>query len=204
MLSAAQGWRRPTPEPRLSRKWRLHPMARDALGLLPRRPARPKQCGPPGQWDYRRTKQAGRRVANLYGAGALRDSALAGHRLATLRGAVLRCANRADGSLSLCRCRRRRCLTLTEGTGAILVRSKRCSLPRSRWSSNRSIMLSGIRDALASSILSPPAKSSPSSRPNTAACMRAIMRAVASVTTAPAKRPSRWRYFNQNRGTSKI
>ena len=41
---------------------------------------------------------------------------LADHRLATLHEAVLRCSDRASGSLSLCRCRFRRGLTLTEGT----------------------------------------------------------------------------------------
>jgi hypothetical protein len=127
-----------------------------------------------------------------------------GHRFATPRGAVLRCTVRVGGSLSLCRCRFRRGVTVTEGAGVSLVRSSRCSLLRSRWSSRRSVMLFGIRYALAASILSPPAKSSPSSKPNTIACMRAITRAVASVTTAPAKRPSRSRYFNQNSGTSKI
>jgi len=42
----------------------------------------------------------------------------------------------------------------------------------------------------ASSIARPPAKLSPSSSPNTAACIRAIIRAEASITTAPANWPS--------------
>jgi hypothetical protein len=71
---------------------------------------------------------------------------------------------------------------LTDGACGFLVRSSR-SLRRSAWSSHRPIILSGICCALASSISWPPAKSTPKSNPNTAACIRAMIRAVASITT---------------------
>src|SRR5262249_50810152 len=65
-------------------------------------------------------------------------------------------------------------------------------------------MLAGIRSALVVSISHPDTNSSPSSSPNTIAAMRALIRVEALLTTAPANRPSGWRYFIQNKGTLRI